>query len=96
MPESINGYIGIETIRKNAGSPPTTFAFVNPSQSIMIDNLGTVGVFGDLTGSNRVTGSGAMYIPGNQNRVFDFKTGSVQLLASGAAQTSEVQVIGLR
>ncbi len=96
MGEQINGYIGIETIRKNAGSPPTTFAFANQSQSIMIDVLGTVGVFADLTGSNIVTGSTAMYIPGNQNRVFDFKTGSLQLLASGIAQTSEVQAISLR
>ncbi len=95
MGEHINGYIGMEVIRKSVGSPQTVFVFSQRCESFMADVLGTTGVYGIATGEVDA-GSISFYVPGQQTRTFDFKTGSVMFLASGAGQTPELQLVGLR
>ena len=90
----IPGYVRHEIIRDVAGSgTPSVFVFQNISDSILVDNIGSNGVYVafDNTAS---TGSTNLYVPAYQARSIDLRAGSVSLLGSGGT-TPEIQVINL-
>lgn len=94
MSENIKGYIQYETIRQDAGSPGIDYIFSQVVQSVMIDNLGSPGVYGNFDSANgATTGSTDFFIPDNSTRIFDLRVGSVNLMAQTGSPS--VQVIGL-
>lgn len=93
MAESINGYESDEVIRQWVGSPGTTFAFTKVMQSVMIDCLGSPGVYFNFTGSAITVGSTVPKCPQNQSRSFDIRAGSIRVLSQTTGSV-EVQVFG--
>lgn len=95
MGENILGYLNIDVIRKDAGSPSVSYVFSNVSQSVMIDNLGSPGVYVGFD-SNSVpgTGSTSLFVPHNQARILDARVGSVHVYAPTGSPS--VQVVGVR
>ena len=91
MAEDLFGcYVG-QIIRKTAGSPAEYFVFQDISNSLMIDNLGSTGVYFNFD-SLATTGSISGYLDGYAFRSFDLRIGSVCVLGSGAL-APEVQVV---
>lgn len=82
-----------EILRQTVGSPPTDFVMLGSTNSVMVDNLGSVGVFFrfDNTAS---TGSTSGFLPAGETRSFELTIGSISVLASGTA-SAEVQVFRL-
>jgi len=93
MAEDILGYVRHEILRKDAGSPPTTFVFNKRTESVMIDNLGDEPVYFRFDGTAS-TGSIDGFLNARSFRVFDVKIGSVSVLGSGTA-TPDIMCVGL-
>lgn len=95
---TFNGYLTADVVRKNAGSPGTWFIFSGTQyQSFMFDNLGSNIVYINWTSGLAGVGSTNLLLPPAQQRSFDFRTnGSINILTSGGAVNTDVQVVGLR
>ncbi len=83
-----------ECIRKSVSGTSTAFIFDRVKTTIMVDVLGSNGVYANIDASVS-SGINDLYIPGAEARSFDLKAGSVNLMVSGSGVESEVQVIGL-
>jgi hypothetical protein len=94
MAQNIHGFENFQAIRLDAGSPETVYVFGNRVSSVMIDNLGSPGVYVDFDGSSATTQSGVFFVPDNSFRTLDIRVGSVHVLSTSGSPS--VQVFGVR
>lgn len=100
MPIDLRGYTIIDVVRKNCGSPATSYEFSkfngngSSCDALALFNLGSNNAFVCFSGTPGV-GSTMMMVPPGGGRHLDFKCGSVQVLTSGGAVNTEFEVIGL-
>ena len=88
-------YTVIQTIRKDVGSPTTTFDFRNPMAAIQVDNYGSTGVYGMINGTAVPAGSATFYVPAGESREFDVYASGVSLAPSGTTAVASNQIIPL-
>lgn len=88
------GFANNEIIRLDSGSPAVDFVFASLTDSVLVDNLGSTGIYFafDTTAG---TGSTSGFIEAFGARTFDLQVGSVSVLGSGAGSPA-VQCISLR
>jgi len=95
MGENIRGYETSEIVRRDAGSPASFYSFANRMEAVLIDNLGSPGIYANFAGAAGSAVSGnSFFVPNNSFRAFDLRIGSVSIYAPGGSPN--VQVIGVR
>jgi hypothetical protein len=102
MPHDVKGYSVYDVVRLVAGSPATNFQFTKFNNngslcdSVMMNNLGSNAAFVALPTTGTIgAGSTMMLVPAFASRGLDIKAGSIQVLASGGAVSTEFEIVGL-
>ncbi len=96
MAEDIRGYTSNQIIRKSTGSPAVLFVFPFVTESVSICNTGSTSIY-YIFDNTATAGSTSGFIDAFDSRDFDFRVGSVSIMASGTGTlTPVVECIGAR